>query len=86
VEGIKNMYYDSGRIVDWSKLHQILDACLVKGKARKGKFEFLLWWYNSTQGEYMWVLEDHIPSHYHKFLQQFIAQWTIWQQNKKKKQ
>jgi hypothetical protein len=34
----------------------------------------------------MWVLEDHIPSHYHKFLQQFIAQWTIWQQNKKKKQ
>jgi hypothetical protein len=84
LQGIKDTYYDSGRIIDWSKLHQILDARLVKSKAHKGKYEFLLRWFNSTPGEDTWVLKDHIPSPYQKFLQQFIIQWTVWQQNKKR--
>jgi hypothetical protein len=37
-------------VVEWSQLHQILDAQPVKGKANKGKYEFLLRWHNSTPG------------------------------------
>jgi transposase InsO family protein len=51
LEGIKEAYYDSGMIVNWANLHQILDARPSTGKAQKGKFEFLLRWRNSTPGE-----------------------------------
>jgi hypothetical protein len=72
VEGVKNSYYDSGRVVDWSKLYQILDACPVKGRTRKGKFKFLLRWRNSTPGEDTWVLEDHIPANFKNILQNYL--------------
>jgi hypothetical protein len=85
IEGIKNTYYDSGRIVDWSKLQQILDARPVKGKVRKGKFEILLRWHNSTPGEDTWVYEDHIPSYLQPYLQHYLTQWRQSQDYKKKR-
>jgi hypothetical protein len=84
LEGVKQAYYDSGCIVDWSKLYQILDARPVKGKSRKGKFDFLLRWRNATPGEDTWVLEDHIPVYFHSYIQHYIAQWKIWHKNKKR--
>jgi hypothetical protein len=85
IEGVKNNYYDLGSVVDWSRLHQILDARPVKGRSRKGKFEFLLRWRNSTPGEDTWVLEDHIPVYFKEFLQNYLAQWRQAQDNRKKK-
>jgi hypothetical protein len=85
VEGIKNTYYDSGCVVDWAKLHQILDARPVKGKSWKGKFEILLRWHNSTPGEDTWVFEDHIPAFYQKYVQLFLTQWNKLQEGRKKK-
>jgi hypothetical protein len=85
LEGVKQTYYDSGRIVDWSKLQHILDARPLRGKSRKGKFEYLLRWRNATPGEDTWVLEDHIPVYFHRYLQQFLFEWTKEQDYKKKK-
>jgi hypothetical protein len=70
--------------VDWSKLQQILDARPVKGKARKGKFEFLLRWHNATPGEDTWVFEDHIPACFREYLKIFLSQWTKSQDTKKR--
>jgi hypothetical protein len=85
LEGVKQTYYDSGSVVDWSKLQQILDARLVKGKACKGKFKFLLCWRNATPEEDTWVFEDHIPACFQENLQSFLSQWTKSQDHKKKK-
>jgi transposase InsO family protein len=85
IEGIKKSYYDSGRVVDWSKFQQILDARPAKGKTRKGKFEFLLRWRNSTPGEDTWVLEDHIPAYFKNILQNYLTQWCQAQDNRRKK-
>jgi hypothetical protein len=85
LEGIKEGYYDSGMVVDWSKLCQILDARLVTSKARKGKFEFLLCWRNSTPGEDTWVLADHIPVYFQSYTQQFLLQWRQVQEMRKKR-
>jgi hypothetical protein len=85
LEGIKDHYYETGQIVDWTKLFQILDARPVKGKARKGKFELLLCWQNATPGEDTWVLEDHIPVYFHTYLQNYLKQWHQATNNKKKK-
>jgi hypothetical protein len=85
LEGVKTHYYETGRVVDWTKLSQILDARPVKGKSRKGKFEFLLRWRNATPGEDTWVLEDHIPVHFNPYLQGYLKQWHEATNNKKKK-
>ncbi|PLW50624.1 hypothetical protein PCANC_06976 [Puccinia coronata f. sp. avenae] len=34
LEGVKDTYYNLGRVVDWSKLHQILDTQPVKVKTQ----------------------------------------------------
>jgi hypothetical protein len=85
IEGVKNSYYDSGRVVDWSKFHQILDARPAKGRTRKGKFKFLLRWRNSTPGEDTWVLEDHTPAHFKDLLQNYLTQCRQAQDNRRKK-
>ncbi|OAW00006.1 hypothetical protein PTTG_25135 [Puccinia triticina 1-1 BBBD Race 1] len=57
IEGIKEKYYADKDVVDWTLLKSILDARLV----RKGKYEYLLLWNNSTVGNDTWVAEEHLP-------------------------
>ncbi|KAH9448947.1 hypothetical protein Pst134EA_033175 [Puccinia striiformis f. sp. tritici] len=66
LEGIREEYYTSGRIVDWSHLSSVLDARKVKGK-----YEYLLRWHNSTPGEDTWVSEQHIPSRLQGYVEKF---------------
>jgi hypothetical protein len=75
LQGVKDTYYEQGRVVDWSHLREILDARPVKGMANKGKYKFLLRWHNSTPGEDTWVLEDHIPAQFQVYLQNYLNSW-----------
>jgi hypothetical protein len=54
---IKEGYYRSDQMVDWSNLKAILDVRKVK----KNKYEYLLSWRNLTVGNDTWVAEQHIP-------------------------
>jgi transposase InsO family protein len=54
---IKKKYYDDGDIVDWNEMNMILDARMVK----KGKYEYLVSWKNSTTANNIWISEDHFP-------------------------
>ncbi|POW17893.1 hypothetical protein PSTT_00227 [Puccinia striiformis] len=56
--GLKDSYYRTARVVDWSKLGQVLDA----RRRAKGKCDYLLRWKNTNPGEDTWVLDQHIPN------------------------
>jgi hypothetical protein len=57
VDGIKDNYYNFVIILDWSKLSAVLD---VQSK-KKGKYEYLVSWTDSTPGEYTWISKSHFP-------------------------
>jgi hypothetical protein len=66
-QGMKERYYRDEDVVDWSLLQAILDARMV----RKGKYEFLVTWKNSTKSEDVWIAEDHFPEKTRKYLDSF---------------
>ncbi|KAH9457475.1 hypothetical protein Pst134EA_033061 [Puccinia striiformis f. sp. tritici] len=72
VEGIKEHYYDSSEIVDWSRLKSILDVRAV----RKDKFEYLLSWAESTVGDDTWVSEEHLPARLDRYLEAFKVSYA----------
>jgi hypothetical protein len=64
---IKKKYYQDGDVVDWSQMKSILDAQSV----RKGKYEFLVTWNNSTTANDVWIIEDHFPTLMKHYLETF---------------
>ena len=65
--GIREEYYSTGKIIDWSLLHSVLDF----RSRQKGKFEFLLRWKNAGPGEDTWVSQQHIPYYLRSYMTNF---------------
>jgi hypothetical protein len=64
---IKKKYYHNGDIVNWNDMNMVLDARTV----RKGKYEYLVSWKNSTTANNIWISEDHFPEAKKSYLENF---------------
>jgi hypothetical protein len=64
---LKEQYYRNEDLVEWSLMDKILDARL----RRKGKYDYLVLWKNSTVANDVWIAEEHFPNEKRLYLEHF---------------